>query len=107
MTLFHKPPHHYHANPGHTSAPGPGIRRRVIVIEEARVLPDHLRRLDLLCKHPAHPLPCKLRYVNDGATRNGHPFARYRCPLCGAEQGWGTHYQTGQALRLFMTDPRR
>lgn len=84
-----------------TATPVPfGVRRRVIVIDEP-TLPDFVRRLREFCNDPSH-LPCWVRYVNDGVTTKGYPFARYRCPICGTEQGWGVNRKTGQPLRLFV-----
>lgn len=106
MSLFNKLPQNppFPAKPSVNpalSAPF-GTRRRVIVIDEPK-LPDFVRKLQQMCKHPSH-LPCWMHFAGDGTTAKGHAFARYRCPICGAEQGWGIDYRSGKPLRLFITD---
>ena len=87
----------------------PGARQRAIVtrVPHSRPLPEFIRKLDILCKHPTHPLPCLTKFSGWGTTYGGNRYASYVCQLCGTEQGWGLDHKTGEPLRLFSKPPKR
>ena len=48
-----------------------------------------------------HGMPIPLNWAGWGKTPTGYPTARYMCPLCGHEEGYGRDHQTGQPRRLY------
>ena len=58
--------------------------------------------LDLLCKQPGHPLPCRMRFIGIGTSPKGQPFAAYACPLCNTREGWVYNRFTNQPYRLWL-----
>lgn len=61
-------------------------------------------RLDLLCKHPAHPLPCRMRFIGAATSPKGQWYATYACPLCNSRQGWVFDRYTHRPFRLWAKE---
>jgi len=59
-------------------------------------------RLDLLCKHAAHPLPCRMRFIGAATSPKGQWYATYACPLCNTREGWVYDRYSKRPYRLWV-----
>jgi hypothetical protein len=63
-------------------------------------------RLDLLCKEPGHPLPCRMRFIGLGTSPKGQAYATYACPLCNTREGWVFDRYTSRPVQLWRKPSR-